>query len=119
MEALLEQYQDPSANSFVLNFTIIYLKMGFPRLPLEEKVQLIPSIFLSLNGKPSSHQESFLTLVLPWLEHVKAPTDNPGFCLLHNEHFLESVDFIFFYLESTHYASVFHSFLWNRYLIIS
>ena len=31
-----------------------------------------------------------MTLVLPWLEHVKAPTDNPGFCLLHNEHFLES-----------------------------
>ena len=88
MEALLEQYQDPSANSFVLNYTIIYLKMGFPRLPLEEKVQLIPSIFVALNGKPSTHQESFLILVLPWLEHVKAPTDNPGFYLLRNEPFL-------------------------------
>lgn len=31
MEALLEQYQDLSTTSFVLNFTIIYIKMGFPR----------------------------------------------------------------------------------------
>ena len=29
VEALLLQYQDPSATSFVINFTVIYLKMGF------------------------------------------------------------------------------------------
>ena len=78
MEALLEQYRDPSASSFVINFTIIYIKMGFPRLPLEAKVQLIPTVLMSLDGKPSSHQDSILSLILPWLEHVKAPTDNPG-----------------------------------------
>ena len=78
MEALLEQYRDPSANSFVMNFTIIYLKMGFPRLPLDVKVQLIPNMLRSLDAKPASHQDSIITLILPWLEHVKAPTDNPG-----------------------------------------
>lgn len=31
MEALLEQYKDPKASSFVINFTVIYIKMGFPR----------------------------------------------------------------------------------------
>ena len=48
IEALLDQYQNPSASSFVINFTIIYLKMGFPRLPLDAKVQLIPAFILSL-----------------------------------------------------------------------
>ncbi|CAG9821949.1 unnamed protein product [Phaedon cochleariae] len=37
VEALLTQYQDPSATSFVTNFTIIYLKSGFPRLPIEKQ----------------------------------------------------------------------------------
>ena len=78
MEALLQQYCDPSASSFVINFTIIYLKMGFPRLPLDEKVKLIPNMLMSLDGKPYSHQDSILNMILPWLEHVKAPTDNPG-----------------------------------------
>ena len=32
MDALLDQYQDGKTTSFVLNFTIIYIKMGFPRL---------------------------------------------------------------------------------------
>merc|ERR1719319_2122668 len=32
VDALLLQYQDPVATSFVVNFTIIYIKMGFPRL---------------------------------------------------------------------------------------
>ena len=48
MQALLEQYKNPGQSSFVLNFTIIYLKMGFPRMPLEQKVQIIPNILLSL-----------------------------------------------------------------------
>ena len=41
VEALLLQYQDPMATSFVINFTIIYLKMGFPRLPIEKQAELV------------------------------------------------------------------------------
>ena len=57
VEALLLQYQDPVATSFVTNFTIIYLKMGFPRLPLEKQAQLVPSILAGLDSKPASHQD--------------------------------------------------------------
>lgn len=32
VETLLLQYQDPAASSFLKNFTVIYIKMGFPRL---------------------------------------------------------------------------------------
>ena len=32
MSAFLHHFQDPSAISYVTNFSIIYIKMGFPRL---------------------------------------------------------------------------------------
>lgn len=76
MEALLIQYQDPSATSFVTNFTIIYIKMGFPRMCMEKKASLVPSILRSLEGKPTSHQDSLLAMILPMLGHIESGTDN-------------------------------------------
>ena len=55
IEALLQQYQDPSVSSFVTNFTIIYIKMGFPRMPLDEKIQIIPRLLIAIDGKPAEY----------------------------------------------------------------
>lgn len=77
MEGLLEQYRNPNSTSFIINFTIIYIKMGFPRLPLERKVDNIPKLLHCLEGKPASHQESILAMILPFLEHVKCSSENP------------------------------------------
>ena len=77
VEALLLQYQDPSATSFVINFTIIYLKMGFPRLPLEKQAELVPSVLAGIEAKPTMHQDSLLLMIMPVLGEVAkgAPTD--------------------------------------------
>ena len=77
VEALLLQYQDPSATSFVINFTIIYLKMGFPRLPMEKQAELVPSVLAGIEAKPSMHQDSLLLMIMPVLGEVAktAPTD--------------------------------------------
>ena len=56
VESLLLQYQDPAATSFVINFTIIYLRMGFPRLSMERQAELVPSVLAGLESKPSCHQ---------------------------------------------------------------
>jgi proteasome component ECM29 len=56
VEALLLQYQDPAATSFVINFTIIYIKMGFPRLPLTRQIELVPSVLAGIEAKPTMHQ---------------------------------------------------------------
>ena len=53
--------------------------MGFPRLPLDRKIALIPKILIALEGKPASHQDPLLHMMLPWLEHVKAPKEHPEF----------------------------------------
>ncbi|XP_060528524.1 proteasome adapter and scaffold protein ECM29 [Cylas formicarius] len=75
VEALLTQYQDPSATSFVTNFTIIYLKLGFPRLPIEKQAELVPTVLSALENKPVSHLDSLLLLLVPLLGKVKVPTE--------------------------------------------
>ena len=59
------------------NFTIIYIKMGYPRLSLERQAQLVPSVLACLEGKPSSQQESLLLMVMPVLGEVVSPSDEP------------------------------------------
>ena len=70
VESLLLQYQDPMATSFVINFTVIYLKMGFPRLPIEKQAELVPSVLASIEAKPTSHQDSLLLMIMPVLGEV-------------------------------------------------
>jgi len=79
IESLLLQYQDPSATSFVINFTIIYIKMGYPRLSLEKQAELIPSVLAGLEGKPTSHQDSLLLMIMPVLGELAKhpPTGDP------------------------------------------
>ena len=75
-ESLLLQYQDPASTSFVINFTIIYLRMGFPRLSLERQAELVPMVLAGLESKPSSHQDSLLLMIMPVMGEVArlAPT---------------------------------------------
>ncbi|XP_045609918.2 proteasome adapter and scaffold protein ECM29 isoform X1 [Procambarus clarkii] len=73
VESLLAQYQDPSATAFVTNFSIIYIKMGYPRLDLNKQVELLPSMLNSLEGKPAQHQDSLLLLMVPVFGHMKIP----------------------------------------------
>ena len=77
VDALLVQYQDPSATSFVTNFTIIYIKMGFPRMPQSKQALLVPAVISSLEGKPESHQDSLLLMIMPIIGEVIAPTEDP------------------------------------------
>ncbi|XP_043224262.1 proteasome adapter and scaffold protein ECM29-like [Amphibalanus amphitrite] len=63
VETLLLQYQDPAASSFLKNFTVIYVKMGFPRLEPAKQAELAIPLLLSIEDSPTSHQDSLLSLV--------------------------------------------------------
>ncbi|NXY81962.1 ECM29 protein, partial [Alcedo cyanopectus] len=75
VETLLVQYQDPSAVSFVTNFTIIYVKMGYPRLPVEKQCELAPTLLTAMEGKPQPQQDSLMHLLIPTLFHIKYPAE--------------------------------------------
>ncbi|XP_066591555.1 proteasome adapter and scaffold protein ECM29 [Prorops nasuta] len=75
LDALLLQYQDPTASSFVINFTIIYIKIGFPRLGIEKQIELIPGILNAIEGKPVSHQDSLFLMIMPIMGQINIPKD--------------------------------------------
>ncbi|XP_058829138.1 proteasome-associated protein ECM29 homolog [Topomyia yanbarensis] len=72
---LLQHYQQ-SSSSFLINFAIIYITMGFPRLTIEEQTEMAPLLMNCLEGKPEPHQDKILMLVLPLLGEIKIP-ENP------------------------------------------
>ncbi|XP_041357221.1 proteasome adapter and scaffold protein ECM29-like [Gigantopelta aegis] len=73
VEALMTQYQDPQATPFLTNFTILYIKMGYPRLSPEKQAELLPILVNCLDGRPLQHQDSILQLLIPALQHLKMP----------------------------------------------
>ncbi|XP_038067101.1 proteasome adapter and scaffold protein ECM29-like [Patiria miniata] len=75
VDVLLLQYQDPANVTFVTNFTVLYLKMGYPRLPMEKQAELAPSLMQCLEGKPVLQQDSLLQMLIPTLPHLKLPKD--------------------------------------------
>ncbi|XP_015244046.1 PREDICTED: proteasome-associated protein ECM29 homolog [Cyprinodon variegatus] len=75
VETLLVQYQDPAAASFVTNFTIIYIKMGYPRLEVAKQCELAPTLITAMEGKPQPQQDSLMHLLIPTLYHMKYSAD--------------------------------------------
>ncbi|XP_013777201.1 proteasome-associated protein ECM29 homolog [Limulus polyphemus] len=75
VDGLLLQYQDPAATSFIVNFTIIYIKMGYPRLEISKQIEILPGLLSSLENKPEMHQDGILLMLMPVLPHVTIPND--------------------------------------------
>jgi proteasome component ECM29 len=67
---LLKHYEE-SSNSFLINFAIIYITIGFPRLELQKQIELVPSILNCIESKPEPHQNKLLLLILPLLGEIK------------------------------------------------
>ena len=59
VEPLLVQYQTTDS-SFLHNFSIIYITMGFPRLSIDKQTELAPVLLNCLEGKPESHQDKYV-----------------------------------------------------------
>lgn len=92
VEELIEQYRDPNISHFVTvsfffnnfasvllrdypgrvqvydvslflqNFSILYIKMGFPRLPSEKQKELLPQLLQCIKGHPEPQQNRFVLL---------------------------------------------------------
>ncbi|XP_026674602.1 proteasome adapter and scaffold protein ECM29 isoform X2 [Ceratina calcarata] len=75
VETLLLQYQDPTASSFVINFTIIYIKLGYPRMEMKKQAELVLSVLNAVEGKPLSHQDGLLLMIMPALGHINISMD--------------------------------------------
>ncbi|XP_005102218.1 proteasome adapter and scaffold protein ECM29 [Aplysia californica] len=73
LDALLTQFQDPQATPFITNFTILFIKLGFPRVDPEKQAQLVPLLINCLEGRSTNHQDSLLQLLIQALQYVQMP----------------------------------------------
>ncbi|KAF9277423.1 hypothetical protein BGZ68_009310 [Mortierella alpina] len=62
-----------SHNSSVLvkNFTLIYIEMGYERIPVEDKVELLPQLIRGLACRPLAQQTTLVHMILPALSQIK------------------------------------------------
>ncbi|KAH8348771.1 hypothetical protein KR084_010854, partial [Drosophila pseudotakahashii] len=74
VEALLDQYAAEDSTTFLKNFAIIFIAMGYPRLPLEQQAGLASKVVGS-EGKLESYQDKLFALLLPILSDMKIPDD--------------------------------------------
>lgn len=56
VQPILDLYVQTDS-SYAMNFSIIYITMGFPRMTVEAQTELVPLLLSSLPGKPEMHQD--------------------------------------------------------------
>ncbi|KAG5667004.1 hypothetical protein PVAND_015007 [Polypedilum vanderplanki] len=66
LHPIMKNYEE-SSNSFLINFAIIYITIGFPRLSIEEQLELAPVLLNSIENKPEPHQNKIVMLIVPLL----------------------------------------------------
>jgi proteasome component ECM29 len=64
LRPIMKNYEE-SSNSFLINFAIIYITIGFPRLSVEEQVELAPVLLNSIENKPEPHQNKVIMQIVP------------------------------------------------------
>ncbi|KAL7988627.1 hypothetical protein Chor_007546 [Crotalus horridus] len=69
------QKPEDNAIATMQNFTIIYVKMGYPRLPVEKQCELAPTLLTAMEGKPQPQQDSLMHLLIPTLFNMKYPAE--------------------------------------------
>ncbi|CAL8083660.1 unnamed protein product [Calicophoron daubneyi] len=64
-------YNDPSDSVFLINFSHMYIRLGYPRLPFPLQVKLLPVLYASLSeDKPVCQRDALLHLTLPFIGDV-------------------------------------------------
>jgi len=63
--------------SFVTNFSLIYIKLAFPRLTPSEKAEQLGIVLKCIEGKSLAHQDSILSLIVGGLRHLELQPNDP------------------------------------------
>ena len=69
---ILALFTSPAGNnSFVASFCLVYLEMGFLRMPAEARVELIPATLVGIAARVASQQTTLLHIFLEALPHFR------------------------------------------------
>ncbi|KAG0303005.1 hypothetical protein BGZ98_007067, partial [Dissophora globulifera] len=68
--ALLQQFSEQSS-VLVKNFTLIYVEMGYERIPQEDKETALPNLIKGISRRPVAQQTTLTHMILPTLASIK------------------------------------------------
>ncbi|KAI5783555.1 proteasome stabiliser-domain-containing protein [Geopyxis carbonaria] len=75
--ALLTQFKDPTAggtNQLIRSFDLMYIKVGLGRIPVSERLELLPALVGDISKfNNEHHQRSLLNIILQLLPHFTPP----------------------------------------------
>jgi proteasome component ECM29 len=74
--ALLKQYKDNADVALIRHFDILYIQQGISRLPVSERLELLPILITGISTdytKSSQHASQLFHLILRLLVHFKLP----------------------------------------------
>ncbi len=76
---LISIFNDSALNnlSFVTNFSLIYIKLAFPRLSSNEKAEQLGKVLKCIEGKSVAHQDSILSLIVGGLRYLELKPNDP------------------------------------------
>ncbi|KAL2912896.1 proteasome component M29 [Polyrhizophydium stewartii] len=77
VEALVKLFTAPTASALLRNFALIFIELGFARLPDEEAAKALPGLLSGVAAKPASQRAVVLSIALPILVKYK-PRLVPG-----------------------------------------
>ncbi|XP_050429969.1 proteasome adapter and scaffold protein ECM29 [Adelges cooleyi] len=73
-----------TTNSFVLNFTVVFVKISFGRIDSNKQIELIPILISSVAKKSIAHQESIFLLIIGALNKSNVQTASKGVSVVQN-----------------------------------
>ncbi|PRP89356.1 proteasome-associated protein [Planoprotostelium fungivorum] len=75
IKELLDLYMQQQPTALVCNFIIMYLDMGFHRMPSQDRGELAPQLLKNLSIRPQAQRDSLLPLFLSVIEHIPVPPE--------------------------------------------
>jgi proteasome component ECM29 len=77
VQGLLEQFKDPAvggAHPLIRNFDLMYITTGIDRMPVAERLELLPTIVRDISGHGNEHhQRTLFNVLLRLLQHFVPP----------------------------------------------
>ncbi|THD26266.1 Proteasome-associated protein ECM29 [Fasciola hepatica] len=71
VQELFLTYNDPARQVFLVNFSHLYIVIGYPRLPFPQQAKLLPVLYASLtDDKPVCQHDALLHLTLPFIGNI-------------------------------------------------
>jgi len=75
LRALLDNVVNNSSSVYLVNFSMIYLEMGFGRAPIQEQIDMVPELLRHISHRNEQHRNILLHMTLQVIDQLIIPSE--------------------------------------------